>query len=758
MDPSSYNLFGDDYYLWNVRAYDISGNYDQGMKLDPSSNFAFRRNGSTIATLGSNLITPSTSSLYNGLDVSGTYFSNSVSAIKIPADTSDNRPAGQAGYMRYNTNTNVIEYWNASVNLWLPISEPSPIVSGVSPTHFNVDVSNSFNLTGSNFSSAGVSIVAIGTNGSGTIFNPTVSTYVSQNSATVLFDASATQFLTDASNQLPFAVRLTNNNSGFSSLLQNSIISANVGPVVVQPNPQTIPFQTFPVQDPSANFKIVGQDPAPTHYPFQSITITSGTAGNINIVGAIDSSSAIVTVPSAGKSSATAGTYPFTVTIKDASGGVGITNLSLALADPIVTSVVPSTIQSASTLTAYDLSLNGNYFVNNTGVNYINQSTGVVVPTTTTYNSITQLKTNVTFPVNDTSSNIIYDVSLNNGTVYKLYTSVVTVLTRLVNFSSTQISGVGTAGPTISYETSSRVSTGGPVPGGYTVVSFVPTSTDYTQNYQWNISFSKSITLTEILVVGGGGAGSNDTNNTNGNGGGGAGGFRETNALAQTFTASTTYLVQCGRPGQQVPGGAQTTANGQTIINTTPTGPSPTQSSYASGISTGSTNIYVASGGGNGGFYTANPGGSGGSGGGASTNSSTGGAGNAGGYSTSEGTSGAGPSSSGGGGGGALSTGSVRNGGVGKASTYFASYSGGTIAGGGGGTGGGTYGVGGVGGTGSTTVAGGAGSARAAGVPSYLVGLWGTPGTGGGGGATDSFPSSPGGSGRVQFRFLSFIP
>jgi hypothetical protein len=118
MDPSSYNLFGDDYYLWNVRAYDISGNYDQGMKLDPSSNFAFRRNGSTIATLGSNLITPSTSSLYNGLNVSGTYFSNSVSAIQIPADTSDNRPAGQAGYMRYNTNTNVIEYWNAASSSW----------------------------------------------------------------------------------------------------------------------------------------------------------------------------------------------------------------------------------------------------------------------------------------------------------------------------------------------------------------------------------------------------------------------------------------------------------------------------------------------------------------------------------------------------------------------------------------------------------------------------------------------------------------
>jgi hypothetical protein len=752
MDPSSYNLFGDDYYLWNVRAYDISGNYSQGMKLDPSSNFAFRRNGSTIATLGSNLITPSTSSLYDGLNVSGTYFSNSVSAIQIPADTSANRPAGQAGYMRYNTTTNVIEYWNAASSSWTAIAEPSPIITGVSPTYFNVGASNSFNLTGSNFSSVGVSIVAIGTNGSGTIVTPTVSTYVSQNSATVLFDVSATHFLTDASNQLPFALRLTNNNSGFSSLLQNSIISANVGPVVVQPNPQTIPFQTFPVQDPCANFTILGLDPAPTHYPFQSIAITSGTAGNINSVSfnsAIDISSARVTVPSGQRSSATAGTYPFTVQIVDGSGGIGTTTLNLALADPVVTSAVPNTVDSSFN---YDLSLNGNYFVVDSSVNYVNQSTGAVVPTTTTYSSITQLKTNVTFPVNNTSSNIIYDVSLNNGTVFKLYTSVVTVLTRLVNFSYTQISGT-TLTPSISYENSSKafVSNTTPQPGGYTVVSFVPTptDTDYTQNYQWNISFSKTITLTEILVVGGGGAGANDTNNTNGNGGGGAGGFRETTAVGP-FTASTTYLVQCGRPGQLNIGGAQSTANGQTIINTTPTGPSPSQSSYASGISTGSTNIYVASGGGNGGYYSANIGGSGGSGGGGAADGAAGGSGNLGGF--TEGTSGAsGGSGQGGGGGGALTGGSGRTGGNGKTSTYFSSYFGAACAGGGGGTGGGTYGNGGTGG-------GGAARANPTSITTYSSGFWGVPGTGGGGGASDKYPSSAGGSGRVQFRFLSFIP
>ena len=122
--------------LWSIRANDISGNYNQGMNLDPSSNFAFSRSGATIATLGSNLITPSTSSLYDGLDVSGTYFSNSVSALRIPADTSNNRPAGVAGYIRYNTDTNFIEYWNANTNAWVPISEPPPEITSISPTYY----------------------------------------------------------------------------------------------------------------------------------------------------------------------------------------------------------------------------------------------------------------------------------------------------------------------------------------------------------------------------------------------------------------------------------------------------------------------------------------------------------------------------------------------------------------------------------------------------------------------------------------------
>jgi hypothetical protein len=62
------------------------------------------------------------------LDVSGNinannYFSNSVSAIQIPADTSDNRPINPlGGYLRYNTTTHVLEYYDGSANVWKTIT------------------------------------------------------------------------------------------------------------------------------------------------------------------------------------------------------------------------------------------------------------------------------------------------------------------------------------------------------------------------------------------------------------------------------------------------------------------------------------------------------------------------------------------------------------------------------------------------------------------------------------------------------------
>jgi hypothetical protein len=83
----------------------------------------------------------------------GTYYSNSVSAMRIPADSSANRPTtGYAGYIRYNTNNNYIEYFNSSVNNWIPISQQTPVITNVSPSYISQDTSfNIYTITGANF-------------------------------------------------------------------------------------------------------------------------------------------------------------------------------------------------------------------------------------------------------------------------------------------------------------------------------------------------------------------------------------------------------------------------------------------------------------------------------------------------------------------------------------------------------------------------------------------------------------------------------
>ena len=213
--------------LWSIRANDISGNYDQAIELDPSSNFSFSRNGSTIATLGSNLITPSTSSLYNGLNVSGTYFSNSVSAIQIPADTSANRPAGQSGYMRYNTNENIIEYWNnnSTILAWIPISEPSPVFTNISPSYVSEDASSVlYTITGSNFNV--FSTVLFVGNIDSVEYPVSSSTFV--NSSTITCNITST-IADNSNNNTYFAIKITNSNTGFSTT-SGFIVPFNPGP------------------------------------------------------------------------------------------------------------------------------------------------------------------------------------------------------------------------------------------------------------------------------------------------------------------------------------------------------------------------------------------------------------------------------------------------------------------------------------------------------------------------------------------------
>ena len=462
-----------------------------------------------------------------------------TSYLRIPQGISNERPSpSYAGMIRYLTDSRVIEYYDGNLQQWLPISKPPPTLNTVSPAFFSIGTDNSFNLTGSNFGLTGASIVAIGNNGSGTIINSTVSSVLNESSALVQFDASATQNLTDISNELPFAMRITNNNSGLSSLLEYAITNANVGPIIIQPNPQIVPFQTFPVQDPSASFTLIGEDESiPTHYPFQSITITSGSAGNINDVSFVEPSGAIISVPSGQRSSHVAGTYAFNVKVVDGSSAFNNTTLSLALADPIVTSIVPSTIAPGTV----DLSVNGNYFVNDSGVSYVKQSDGTVVtPSITTYNSMASLETNVFF-----SKSGVYDISVNNGTVFKLYTSFLTVINSL------NLSGFAVSDITTTYLDSGGSPVVSPDVNGETVVTLFSTTNTTTISGSITPNFDSS--SCQFLLVGGGGGGGGDNNFS---GGGGAGGYRY---LTGQTLAPTTYTLQIGGGGSANNNGTNTT-------------------------------------------------------------------------------------------------------------------------------------------------------------------------------------------------------
>jgi len=142
-----------------------------------------------------------------------------------------------------------------------------------------------------------------------------------------------------------------------------------------------------------------------------------------------------------------------------------------------------------------DLSVNGNYFVNDSGVCYVRQSDGsVVTPISTTYNSISSLETNVTF-----SNSGVYDISVNNGSVFKLYTSVLTVINSLNLF------GFAASDITTTYLDSGGSQVGSPDPTGETVVTLFSTSNTTTINGSITPNFSSS--SCQFLLVGGGGGG-----------------------------------------------------------------------------------------------------------------------------------------------------------------------------------------------------------------------------------------------------------
>jgi len=460
-------------------------------------------------------------------------------ALRVPFGVSAERPVSSSGGMiRYNTTDNLVEYYNAGVAQWLPISLPPPTLSQVTPNFIAENVTNTYTLAGSNFSNLGFSVVFTGLNGAGTVYTPNTETFVNDNLVTVEFDAS--NAFVDASNQLPMSATLTNDNSGFSSTLLNAVISFNVGPSFVSPpNPAPSIIDTFPVQDPSASFILQGIDiSTPLHYPL-TFSIASGNPGGITDISSIGDLSAVFKVPAGNRTDTTVSTYNFFAQVADASGAISEpVQYRVSLANPLITTIDPSYLIDAS---VSDVTITGNYFVIDSDISFTNTGTSEqLVKTGVTYNSETSLT------VSDVSAGSVgtYELSVRNGSVLVSVPSLILNVVKLVDYSIT-----GFASTTTKYYDEAGSEVGGPVLLGETLIYFETATTG-------SIAFSNLGTTIQAkaLIVGGGGAGGF------GHGGGGAGGA----VLYRTNQSITngTYPITVGAGGPATTSDASVTATG----------------------------------------------------------------------------------------------------------------------------------------------------------------------------------------------------
>jgi hypothetical protein len=212
---------------WLVSASKIQSNYGQNITLDAcgNSNVVIMTDASNVAVFGPNTIAGTT---YNtSLNVNGPYFTNGVSATQIAADTSNNRPyPGLAGYIRFNTTANLVEYWNIITNSWSPISAEPPIISSISPNYVPEDSSFNYTVTGNNFDST--TVITFKGNVDNNIyssFGPT--NYINNSTLTVI----NTLAMSDASINTGFFVIATSTSTGLSYQTPTAILNFNSGPV-----------------------------------------------------------------------------------------------------------------------------------------------------------------------------------------------------------------------------------------------------------------------------------------------------------------------------------------------------------------------------------------------------------------------------------------------------------------------------------------------------------------------------------------------
>jgi len=478
--------------------------------------------GETLA-LGANAKTADNSNVI--LTVGDSY-------IRIPQGVSAERPAtGYAGMIRYLTSENLIEYFNASDFEWQSIRLAPPSITSVSPTLLNQGISNIISLTGKNFNTSS-NIQLIGTDSS--IFTPdTVNNTLGSSNLT--FTCLSGNTILDNSSVEPFYIKLTNNDTGFTTQT-SPILNINQGSYFILPPGPTL--GPFPVQDPCANFYIQGGDTDHPDGNDVSFAIVSAnpTPGGFQLTNSTSDISATFAPAPGSRTDASAQTYNFQVQMTDSSGAKStIQPFSFSLANPQISSINPNAIQETDLI---NINITGNYFVIDSSISFFNSSFGYLSYHEVSYNSPTSL---TVIGVSGGSGSLgQYDISVNNGSVVTSNPLVYLSIIRLeVDFLVIAGGGGGgsdngNGGGAGGYRTSWAGSGGTEKSGGNTTVL---------SPLVLNVSTSYSI------QVGGGG-------NASGTGAGQYGG----NGKESYIKLGTTNLVQCDGGG----GGANFSSTGNT--------------------------------------------------------------------------------------------------------------------------------------------------------------------------------------------------
>jgi hypothetical protein len=234
---------------WIVRANTLIGNSNENITIvnDNSSQIIQFNNKNTNLKIGN-------------------------SFLGVPIGSTSNRPAtATSGYMRYNSQTDLLEYFKAgSFNDWFSFSNPPNILS-ISPFYVSV-TDPSITILGSSFSNS-PSVLAIGNDGS--LFT---AQSISVNGTQTEIQATFPTSLIDNSNLEPFDVKVISSTS-LETILENAFVINNLPQFTLYGGNSS----PFPVIDISKNISVTGtglldisaSDPEHPNLTFTSSNLSS---------------------------------------------------------------------------------------------------------------------------------------------------------------------------------------------------------------------------------------------------------------------------------------------------------------------------------------------------------------------------------------------------------------------------------------------------------------------------------------------------